>query len=73
MQHRIETTVGPDGVVILNRLPFDEGEVVEIIVSPRQTPGASEPRPLGLCVGEFVVPDSFDAPLPEKVLQEFEG
>ena len=25
---------------------------------------AGEPRPFGLCAGEFVVPDDFDAPLP---------
>lgn len=30
------------------------------------------PRPFGLCAGEFVVPDNFDAPLPEEVLQDFE-
>ena len=30
-------------------------------------------RPFGLCSGEFVVPDDFDAPLPESVLGEFEG
>lgn len=30
-------------------------------------------RPFGLCAGEFIVPDDFDAPLPEAVLQEFEG
>ena len=30
-------------------------------------------RPYGLCAGEFVVPDDFDAPLPEAILQEFEG
>lgn len=30
-------------------------------------------RPFGLCTGEFTVPDDFDAPLPEHVLQEFEG
>ena len=34
---------------------------------------ASQPRPFGLCAGEFVVPDDFDAPLPEAVLREFEG
>ncbi len=39
-------------------------------------PAASESiglRPFGLCVGEFVVPDDFDAPLPESVTNEFEG
>lgn len=30
-------------------------------------------RPFGLCVGEFTVPDDFDDPLPEEIIQEFEG
>lgn len=30
------------------------------------------PRPYGLCAGAFVVPDDFDAPLPDAVLREFE-
>jgi two-component sensor histidine kinase len=30
-------------------------------------------RPFGLCVGEFVVPEDFDAPLPEDILNAFEG
>lgn len=34
---------------------------------------ATNRRPFGLCAGEFVVPDDFDAPLPEAILQEFEG
>ena len=33
----------------------------------------SSVRPFGLCAGEFVVPDDFDAPLPESVISEFEG
>ncbi|BAY87445.1 prevent-host-death protein [Calothrix parasitica NIES-267] len=28
-------------------------------------------RPFGLCKGEFVVPDDFDAPLPEDILNIF--
>ena len=31
-----------------------------------------QPRPFGLCAGEFVVPDDFDAPLPEDMLNAFE-
>ena len=27
-------------------------------------------RPCGLCAGEFIVPDDFDAPLPENVFGE---
>lgn len=30
-------------------------------------------RPFGLCAGEFVVPDDFDAPLPDEILDAFEG
>jgi antitoxin (DNA-binding transcriptional repressor) of toxin-antitoxin stability system len=32
-----------------------------------------EARPFGLCAGEFLVPDDFDAPLPDEVLKEFES
>jgi len=30
-------------------------------------------RPYGLCKGEFVVPDDFDDPLPDFLLDAFEG
>lgn len=30
-------------------------------------------RPFALCAGMFVVPDDFDAPLPEEILSQFEG
>jgi len=30
-------------------------------------------RPMGLCAGDFVVPGNFDAPLPEELLDAFEG
>jgi len=36
-------------------------------------PPLSEPRPIGLAKGQFTVPDDFNAPLPEEVLQTFEG
>lgn len=36
-------------------------------------PGPMELRPFGLCAGEFTVPDDFDDPLPEEIIQEFEG
>lgn len=35
--------------------------------------GSKQLRPFGLCKGEFVVPDDFDAPLPEDILNAFEG
>jgi hypothetical protein len=36
-------------------------------------PPLSEPRPIGLAKGQFTVPNDFNAPLPEDVLQAFEG
>jgi hypothetical protein len=33
----------------------------------------SQLRPIGLARGRFTVPDDFNAPLPEDVLQTFEG
>jgi antitoxin (DNA-binding transcriptional repressor) of toxin-antitoxin stability system len=30
-------------------------------------------RPFGLARGDFVVPDDFDDPLPDEVLEQFEG
>ena len=30
-------------------------------------------RPFALCAGEFTVPDDFDDPLPEDIIQKFEG
>lgn len=30
-------------------------------------------RPFGLCRGAFDVPDDFDAPLPEHIMETFEG
>jgi antitoxin (DNA-binding transcriptional repressor) of toxin-antitoxin stability system len=44
--------------------------IAEIVpLSPRQT----EPRPIGLAQGSFTVPGSFFEPLPEEVLNAFEG
>ena len=36
-------------------------------------PPLSHPRPIGLAKGQFTVPDDFNTPLPEDVLQTFEG
>jgi antitoxin (DNA-binding transcriptional repressor) of toxin-antitoxin stability system len=36
-------------------------------------PAAGQPRPYGLCAGQFTVPADFDRPLPEDVLAEFEA
>lgn len=36
-------------------------------------PPTAGSRAYGLCAGEFVVPDDFDAPLPDDLLKEFGG
>ncbi len=36
-------------------------------------PPLTQLRPIGLAKGLFTVPDDFNAPLPEDVLQTFEG
>ena len=36
-------------------------------------PPKKAPRVLGMFRGEFTVPDDFDAPLPEDILELFEG
>jgi len=36
-------------------------------------PFLAQPRPFGLCSGQFKVPDDFDQPLPDDIVREFEG
>lgn len=40
-------------------------------IEPVATSGGQ--RPFGLCHGDFTVPADFDDPLPEDVIEEFEG
>jgi antitoxin (DNA-binding transcriptional repressor) of toxin-antitoxin stability system len=63
--HRVQA--GESLLVLEANLPLAEIKPVsEFIV------GVGEPRPFGLCAGEFVVPDDFNAPLSEDILQDFE-
>ncbi len=45
----------------------------KVIVSLPDEAVEESSRPFGLCKGEFTVPDDFDAPLPENIINEFEG
>lgn len=47
----------------------DDRAVAEI----RPLPPSRKLRPIGLARGEFVVPDDFDAPLPDDIRAAFEG
>jgi len=67
-----------DPAAMIDRI--EAGETLRVLRSGRAVaelrPIATTPtalRPLGLCAGEFVVPDDFDGPLPEEILREFEG
>ena len=42
-------------------------------IRPIITPNNKQLRPFGLCAGEFIVPDDFDAPLPDEIINAFEG
>ncbi|MBD2361225.1 type II toxin-antitoxin system Phd/YefM family antitoxin [Anabaena minutissima FACHB-250] len=37
------------------------------------SPNTQHIRPYGLCAGEFIIPDDFDFPLPDEILNSFEG
>ena len=50
-------------------LPDKASGLLTILDSPRLL----KLRPIGLAQGEFTVPDDFNAPMPEDVLQTFEG
>ncbi len=49
------------------------GKPVAEIKPVSQDLGTKQLRPVGLCAGEFTVPDDFDAPLPDDILNAFEG
>lgn len=53
--------------LIITRTGQPIAEIAPIVL-PQETR-----RPFGLCAGEFTVPEDFDAPLPEEILQTFEG
>ncbi len=51
----------------------ENGNGIEVIVTILdKTENSEKPRPFGLSAGEFVVPDDFNAPLPEEILADFE-
>lgn len=49
-----------------------EAEFRVVVSLPKEADFRS-PRPFGLCKGDFLVPEDFDAPLPEYLIREFEG
>jgi antitoxin (DNA-binding transcriptional repressor) of toxin-antitoxin stability system len=61
--HRV---VAGEAIIVLD----GQHAVAEVKPLTARTPGQ---RPWGLAAGEFTVPDDFDAPLSDEVLNDFEG
>ena len=67
-----------DPLAFLRRVEAGESLLVvrgqQPLAEVRPLPAAArQPRPYGLCAGEFTVPADFDRPLPDDVLAEFEA
>ena len=59
--HQVET--GETVLVVRANQPI--AEIKPVVAS------TTERRPSGLCAGEFIVPDEFDQPLPDDILDSF--
>jgi hypothetical protein len=73
MLQTIEGIIDQNGIIQLLEaaaLPPYQRVLVTLLESQDT---ATAQRPFGLCEGEFVVPDDFDAPLPTEILDAFEG
>ncbi|MEM8778586.1 MAG: DUF2281 domain-containing protein [Cyanobacteria bacterium P01_G01_bin.49] len=53
---------------IENEIPVTNEDIDRIVASYRQQ---NKPLPIGLAKGEFVVPDDFNDPLPDEILDLF--
>ena len=76
MLHTFEAVIDAQGAVQLKeaiRLPATRRALVTILDEPVKKVSESKSRPFGLCAGEFTVPDEFDDPLPEDIINLFAG
>ena len=62
--------VRADGAVVIVSGDADPRPLAELRPVPA---GSSSQRPFGLAAGAFAVPADFDAPLPEEIIDGFEG
>ena len=67
----VRATVDEQGRVELLE-PVQLGDKRQALLTILDAVPTRELRPFGLCKGEFRVPDDFDAPLPDNVLDDFE-
>jgi hypothetical protein len=71
MPQTLEAIIHKDGTVQLLekvRLPASQRAIVTIL---RDAPHSRTQRPYALSAGKFVVPDTFDDPLPDEILTAF--
>jgi hypothetical protein len=76
MLHTYEATINGNHLEWKDEVPEElkNSKSVSVIVTILdEQANTKEMRPFGLSKGEFVVPESFDAPLPEEVLADFEN
>lgn len=59
---------GPPGEILILR---DDGFPFATVTTAAAA--LKTPRPFGLCAGEFEVPDDFNDPLPDDILNDFTG
>ncbi len=73
MLQTLEAVIDEDGTVhLLEQIDrIGARRALVTILEPEITGG--QPRPYGLCAGEFVVPDDFNVQLPESILALFES
>jgi antitoxin (DNA-binding transcriptional repressor) of toxin-antitoxin stability system len=64
LKYLLQVEAGETLVILRSNQPIAE---LRPIVTTKQL------RPFGLCAGEFIVPDDFDAPLPKDILNTFDG
>ncbi len=59
----------------LKKLPPDQQDAIASRLMDELKPitNNKQLRPFGLCAGEFTVAEDFDDPLPEEILNTFEG
>ncbi len=67
----VKVTIDKEGKVELLE-PIILNTKRQVLVTVLEDEPSKELRPYALCEGEFSVPDDFDAPLPEDILDDFE-
>lgn len=60
-----DATIGPDGDLTLEQLPFSGGQTVHVRIEPKEAATGSRGRVLGLHHGLITMSDDFDDPLPD--------